>query len=225
MTIRWYIIIFIFIFTLFSVGSYTLTRAYFTDTVVSTNHTFITAESFDNLSPQEPQTTPPAPESTPSGKVVINEVFESSSNNAEWVELYNAGNENVDISGWTIADENGTDVLPLSIPLIEPGRYVVIVPSSTTITEFPEDVLVVTLSGASGNLIGNGLANSGDKVVLKSGELIIDQVSWGDNDKSLDPPALKPSAGNSLRRIPNGVDTDTASDWKVGTPSLGIENN
>ncbi len=53
-------------------------------------------------------------------------------NAVEWVELYNAGDQAVDISGWALADEDGQTKTIRDGAVIEPGEAVVIVPISTT---------------------------------------------------------------------------------------------
>lgn len=53
-------------------------------------------------------------------------------NSVEWVELYNAGAEAVDISGWALADEDGQTGAVRDGVLLEPGEAAVLVPNSTT---------------------------------------------------------------------------------------------
>lgn len=220
MNIRWYIIIFIFTITLFSVGSYTLTRAYFTDTAVSVNNTFITAENFDSLS--EPTEVDEVTEEA--GGIVINEVFESSDNSAEWIELHNTSNNPVDISNWKISDNDSSETLPRTDP-VPAGGYVVIVTDPSNASNLSNISNIVVLTGTGKGAIGNGLANSGDKLVLKNGDTIVDQLSWGNNKDVFNPSLPSPIAGKTLQRIPNGEDTDTVSDWKIGDPTIGGAND
>jgi hypothetical protein len=229
MIVRIYLLIFILFMGLLSLSSFMLTRAYFSDSE-SNSFSFVAAAEFDEENPGTPTMTPtvtPSPTISPTvtstaGKIVINEIFESSSNSAEWVELYNVGGQSIDISGWTISDNVGADVLPFVVP-IQPGEIVIITPNPWTYSLVPQGVKLISISGDA-NIIGNGLANGGDKVVLRSGNTIIDQVSWGDNNEIFSPSAAKPTSNNSLRRIPNGIDTDAASDWQVGAPSIGGNN-
>ncbi len=53
-------------------------------------------------------------------------------NAVEWVEVYNAGDQAVDISGWALADEDGQTKTIKDGAVIEPGDAIVIVPISTT---------------------------------------------------------------------------------------------
>lgn len=225
-----------------SVASMRYTMAFFTDTATSGGNTFAAAASFDTVTPtiSESTPTPTSTESEPTatplptsvqatvtptplpGKIVINEVFEGSSS-AEWVELFNSGGSPVDVSGWTITDNTSTDILPTTSP-IAPGGYAVIVTSGSSVVGIPGSAITIVLSGASSGTIGNGLANGGDRLTLQNGLTAIDQMSWGTDLTVFNPGPNYPSAVNSLRRIPNGVDTDVAGDWVGGISSIGVSN-
>jgi hypothetical protein len=69
--------------------------------------------------------------------------------------------------------------------------------------------------------IGSGLANTGDALLLKSGDGIIDAMSYGSDSSIFDLPAA--DAGKSLSRNPNGKDTNTSSDWiELDIPTPGF---
>ncbi len=53
-------------------------------------------------------------------------------NSVEWVEIYNASDTAVDISGWSLADEDGTTKTIRDGAVLEPGEAAVIVPGSMT---------------------------------------------------------------------------------------------
>jgi lamin tail-like protein len=57
-------------------------------------------------------------------------------NKVEWVELYNAGAEPVDISGWALADEDGQTKAVRDGAVIQPGEAVVLVPVHTSASAF-----------------------------------------------------------------------------------------
>ncbi len=64
--------------------------------------------------------------------VFINEIeINPETGNAEWIELYNASSENIDLTGWVLNVNRGTSV-KLSIPLdsiasvIAPGQYLIV---------------------------------------------------------------------------------------------------
>ena len=57
-------------------------------------------------------------------------------NKVEWVEIYNAGSEPMDISGWALADEDGQTGAIADGAIIAPGEAVVIVPIHTSPAAF-----------------------------------------------------------------------------------------
>jgi hypothetical protein len=96
------------------------------------------------------------------GTIVINEVLshQDKDNPGDWIELYNAGTGNVDISYWFLSD-NGTVLTNFQIaggqPLMAPGSY----RRFTEFSNFGTNVL-----GAN----GFGLSELGDSVYLSSAD-------------------------------------------------------
>lgn len=156
------------------------------------------------------------------GQVIISEIMynpasfegavgdDSKPNQTEWIEIYNAGKEEVSLSGWYITDGDGkTEGLPNSAK-IAPGEAVVLIPGVQSVTDFREawgkGFQVFKLDGwAKGEDPLNGLTNSpSDKNEVltlrdKQGEAI-DEVNYDDEgDWPTDSPhgpsiALKPDA-------------------------------
>lgn len=183
------------------------TGAYFTDSAVSTNNTFTTAENFGD----EP--------STPSGALVINEVSPQGGNSTDWIEIFNGTTSEINLTGWTITDNDSSDTLP-TISGLPAGEYAVIVASGSSVA-VPVDALQIVLSTPT---IGNGLAEAGDKVILKDlSSSVIDQMSYGTNSDVFSG-IPSPISVQTLRRIPNGIDTNTSTDWAAGSPSIGTIN-
>jgi hypothetical protein len=137
----------------------------------------------------------PAAPATSGTTIRLNELLadpvEEPDNPHEWVEIHNYGDEPVEIAGWTIEDAVSSDILPaLTIPgggyaLVAGGDY-----------QAPAGVLVVR--PADGR-IGQGLNNSGDRLVLRDASgAIVDTVQYGDAADAGDdlPPA--PGAGKTI---------------------------
>lgn len=229
MIVRLTFFISIIALSILSLGSFLVTRAYFSDTAVSENISFTTAQDFNNDSsnPEDDQNPPETPDSTPSGKIIINEVFQhSSTGSQEWIELFNSGGSSVDISGWKIADkdlwEDSKSDTILSSPPIEPGKYVVIVTNNSSVQNIPDDAVIIRLTG---NTIGSGLNVSSENVYLINSEgEVVDKMGYGSNNLFGGNSPSAPSSEQSVQRISDGHDTDQASDWKVGVPSLGKAN-
>ncbi len=127
-------------------------------------------------------------------EVAINEFM--SDNATEWVELFNNGSSDVNLTGWTLEDEKGNSKSLSGLGTIAADGYKVFTSPS------------------------GWLNNGGDVIWLNSTENI-DRVGY---ETSGDAPA--PDAGNSTGRYPNGVDTDNdAADFVVfDTPTPGETN-
>ena len=71
--------------------------------------------------------------STGFGQIVINEImFKPDPSNREWVEIYNAGTDPVDINGWYITDPGYSGKIIDSSFVIEPGEFVILTEFDTT---------------------------------------------------------------------------------------------
>ncbi len=204
-------------------------------TLVENWHTATISQNFDiganekgtpRLSNSEEETPPPPPppdegddseeEKEPSGgigpgflflprNVLINElVSDPTDGEMEWVELLNNCGKEINLSEWEIEDGNGNITkLSGSLGTIDEKRFKVF--------EKP---------------IGN-LDNKGDVVILRYGNLVIDQVTYGNwqDNNPLDnaPIAIDPY---SLARLPNAFDTNNDNlDWQITTTPTKSEAN
>ena len=174
-----------------------------------------------------PISLPPSPPGTPSiNHVVISEVYYSvdsghgSDPQHEWVELYNGSSVGADVSGWTISDSALTRTIPQSVT-IAPNSFYVITADVATKNKWniPAGIPVISLNA----LIGDGLASSGDRLVLKdTSNVTIDSLSWGTN-ASIFSPSLAPVAlGHSLGRGSLKSDSHNTRDWiEIASPTPG----
>lgn len=114
----------------------------------------------------------------------------------EWVELYNTGSENLDLSGAMICDSRNTTSTCKKISgSIGPNKWLFV------------DLLTRSF-----------LNNGGDSVIFKDviGN-VVDRIDYADE--------LIPDEGQSLARKADGVDTDNDSDWVVtDNPTHGTAN-
>lgn len=169
------------------------------------------ADFVDNPQPSPGQALPPAPTATatPTGtstpvsqRLLINEVLydpEGSVDEAtlEWVELYNPGPEPVAVQGWSLGDNHEQDVLS-GAPVAAGGFLVVAAVRAAFLGAWPG--FQGTLLAVADGTLGNGLANGGDRVVLRDPQgRVQDVVSWG-TDRTVDPPCPRVAAGHSLER-------------------------
>ncbi len=128
--------------------------------------------------------------------IVISEVLADphSESKGEFVELYNAGDEPVDLEGWplgdsrdvndTITDFTGLHDAGLAGTVLAPGAYALVVDPDyegayndrITAEGDPARFLMLTVKGD--RTLGNGLGNSGDLVFLRRDDVTIDQFTW-----------------------------------------------
>lgn len=195
--------------------SFKLTYSFFNDTANSNSNVFTAAASFPSPTP-----TPP-PIAT---HLVINEVLSDTSNvqniggrggenRGEFVEIYNPTASPINVNGWIIDDGTETETLP-SI-FVPAGGFLII--TGATEAEF-EAIWTVPASvvyyQATGGKICNGFSNSGGLFKLKSDSTtIVDQISFGGDTSVLNPAPPDVATGHSLERDPDGIDTDSATDF------------
>lgn len=211
------VLILIFALFLASLFSIRATKSFFTDTEKSAGNILSVATEFSSTpSP----TTSPSPTPTPiTFHLVINEVYydvkspdkgsETSPNNDEWVELYNNTGQPISLKDWTITDNNSSSIINANVNIPAYG-FALLAKDANTWTYWTIPVGVEKIS--LGQEIGNGLANAGDRLILKD-ELgsVVDQMSYG-NDTTFF--VLTPvDEGHSWERSPAGKDTDTATDF------------
>lgn len=141
----------------------------------------------------------------------------------EWIELYNPTGGPIDLTGWVLEDNNSSDAIPQVT--LAAGQYLVVAATmSGFLTNHPGFTgRLISLDDGSGS-IGNGLANTGDRVILWApNDLKIDSMSYG-GDTSEFNPALErvKAAGQSLARSSPWLDTNTAADWTTqASPNPG----
>lgn len=155
--------------------------------------------------------------------VVINEVYyrvdsahgteNTKGNNNEWVELYNPTSTAFSLKGWTLTDSSGVSTKINANKSIPSGGYAILSKDASTWKYWPSAKAVGL---ELGNQIGNGLDNTGDRLILKNAQgTLIDKMSWGSDSSGFTPAGTNPqvSIGASTTRIYPGFDSDGASDW------------
>lgn len=130
------------------------------------------------------------------GAVVINEVELNPPGNAtKWVELYNDGQEEVDISGWVVTITNPPWSGPIPIP-------------------------EGTVIPANGYYLAEGEEEWGQDY---SGTVILVDAAGTKVDETHNM-ADESDSDFTSGRYPNGQDTDQKSDWKLMKATPGAEN-
>ncbi len=129
----------------------------------------------------------------------------------EWFKLQNVSAASITLTNWTITDNFSIDPIPTIT--IGPGGHVIVAATTAGFAaEHPG--FTGTVLAISDGAIGNGLANSGDLLILRDSDgIAVDGISWGSNTSVLNPAAGSDSASNTNQRNAAGTDTDTAADW------------
>jgi hypothetical protein len=134
----------------------------------------------------------------------------------EWIELYNDGSDPVNLAGWSVEDDGSRDLLPAFT--LGAGRFVIVAASASFAELYPDydGPLVLIEDG----VLGDGLANGGDRLVLRDRTgRDVDGVSWGWDRTFLDPPAPATKGGWSIERRGPDYDAEFVANER---PSPGV---
>jgi hypothetical protein len=163
------------------------------------------------------------------GGVVINELVpdpDGADEGYEWVELHNPGSSAVSVAGWALSfgtsDFDSKQVVFPGGTELAAGAYFVVGGEAVEAAD-----LVAAFS------IGNGTETDGARLFDCEGSTV-DTVLYGDApnlDNMPDDagdvvdPYADPGSNDAVARAEDGVDTDSAADWKiVGLPTPGESN-
>ncbi len=137
--------------------------------------------------------------------IVINEIHYHSDNNkqpVEFIELYNAGAVQLDLSGWKLED-----AVTFSFPagaLLEPGDFAVI-------TENPAALMAKFAVSSYGPWTGK-LSNEGERIVLRNAEgNKIDEVTY---QPDFPWPTAADGEGASMELLNPYLDNDLGGSWR-----------
>ena len=155
-------------------------------------------------------------------ELVINEINYHSpdaDDSGDWLELVNAGETSVNLSGWRISDGNDDNNFELGEQQLEPGNYIVAVHDS---------LLFRAVHGDQVRIVGNidfNFSNGGELVRLFDHEgTLVDSVRYDDAPPW---PTAPDGTGPTLELLHYYLDNGEASAWTtsagLGTP--GRENS
>ncbi|GMV40003.1 MAG: hypothetical protein AMXMBFR64_17190 [Myxococcales bacterium] len=158
----------------------------------------------------------PACAPIPPGALVITEIMQNpdavQDTVGEWIEIANTTDMPLDLDGLVLAKASGTKhVISNGGPLlVAPGGLIVLGASADTAANGGAPV-AYTWSGYS-------LGNGADDVILRSGDLVVDQVAWDDGATFPDP------TGASMALSPDALDADAndaGAAWCASTAPFG----
>lgn len=149
----------------------------------------------------------------------------------EWIEIYNAGENNALLSDFRLGDEEtqfggeGMYFFPNGVVLFI-DQVAVIARDAQTFEKlygFKPDFEISDSDPTVPKMIkdtewGSGslnLSSSGDEILLVNNQdFLIDGVSWGSSTEILDPSAPKVDPDHSIERYPPDEDQDIAANWR-----------
>lgn len=149
--------------------------------------------------------------------LVINEIMynaDKENDTKDWIELYNAGTESVNLIGWSMIDEDDTHT-PFVISndvIIEPDEYIIFTRNKTdfeALIDIENQVIGDFDYGFGGN----------DIVILKDAQgNTHDSVNY---DNNLPWPEGADGTGYTIELINPFLDNNVASNWEISQPELG----
>ena len=156
------------------------------------------------------------------GSLVINEINYNSNSDHEsgdWIEIYNPGELDIDISGWVFKDDNDEHsfILP-DETILESNQYRIISNNVESFLTFYESTISVI------GPFDFGLGGGGDEVKIYDTEgTLIDSVNYDDDAPW---PLEADGNGPTLELINSDLDNSDANSWSnsLGYGSPGTEN-
>jgi hypothetical protein len=162
----------------------------------------------------------------PRNALVINEImFAPLTGEAEYVELYNAYTESIDMNNWRVSDGRegsssaGGYLLRSGAMSLAPGAFFVLASDSSVLQRFPGlDTLENALLHIA-NSSSLGLGNEGDAVVIADQSLtIVDSTYYS---PAWHHAAVTDASGRSLERIHPGLPSHEARSWSSSVLAEG----
>jgi hypothetical protein len=151
----------------------------------------------------------------------------------EWVELFNFGPQEIELAGWTIADEDSDD-FALPALTLRPGAHAILVSGGAGVDAPTAKAIfeVEWLGGAANPAVigmsGTSLANGADELVLRDPSgTVVWSLAWLDDDTTARATFLTQSTDFSVSAYGSqeapGVDRDGDDNGTPGFP--GYQDN
>jgi hypothetical protein len=158
--------------------------------------------------------------------LVINEImFAPLSGNAEYVEVMNVSNGDIDLAGWSICDRPGSDghtntfTLATATHPLHSGELFVLASDSSIVKLFPHLRTVDPRLVVIENLASLGFNNDGDDVTLRDiTGTAIDSVAYL---PSWHNPSVADYTGRSLEKIQPLLGSNDARAWSTSVYAVG----
>lgn len=141
----------------------------------------------------------------------------SSSQNDEWIELFNPTLNDISLKNWSLTDNSNNTVKITANKTIKAGGFALISKDSSLWKYWNENTGATKVE--LGQQIGDGFDNKGDRIYLKNpGGEIIDYTAWGNDTAIWNPAVAEVTLGSSMERLTPGLDNNLPGDWEPRLP-------
>lgn len=160
-----------------------------------------------------------SPYGSQSGGIVINEImYDPFTNQSEWIEIYNASGQTVNLKGWKYKESSSTVTLSTADLFFNPGDYFILAHDSSLYSSFGY------LKNLRANqhikfTTGMSLNNTGETItVTDSLNSVVDLVTYNPNWNN---PNIPDTKGISLERINPSFNSNDNKNWSSCTIPAG----
>lgn len=167
--------------------------------------------------------------------VVINEIHYNPDlpyELVEFVELYNAGNKEIDLSGWYFS--KGISYTFPANTILSAGAYLVISENASVRIISPITSVSAKYGTSISLLLGpftGSLDNEGEEIVLRDDNgMVVDQVDyklgfpWPTVGDAVPDDGTNPGSGHSIQLANPAFDNNLAANWRSAYPTPGAAN-
>lgn len=167
--------------------------------------------------------------------IVINEIHynpDLAYQLVEFIELYNAGDEAVDLSGWYFSD--GVSYTFPSGTSLAAGAYLVVTEDASVRTISPTTSVGAKYGTDTARIYGpfaGSLSNDGETIELRTANGVkVDQVDyklgfpWPTVGDAVPDDGTSPGSGHSIQLVNSEFDNDLGGSWRSGYPTPGAAN-
>lgn len=159
-------------------------------------------------------------------QIVINEImYNSDGTDVEFIELINVSGQSINLSGWSVVDDNDDHAKCALEGTLAANAYLVVAADRASFAALYPGVSNVNANDFDPNGAGWALGNNGDTVRLFFNDTVHDSVAYEDGG---DWPGNADGAGPSLELLHPSLDNNSPGSWDPsivdgGTP--GIQNS
>lgn len=156
-----------------------------------------------------------------SAEIVINEIMYNTpgSPDIEWIELYNTGPASVDLTGWTLVDDDESHPHCTLVGTLDMGAFLVVAADPAVFSAQYPGVTNVNINGFDPGGAGFGLGNGGDDVQLFNAlSLLQDNVPYDDGGAW---PGSADGDGPSIELVNPNLDNSVGSSWDPSVMAWG----